>query len=30
VGTHEELLAGEGRYAALVFRDAETPALTES
>ncbi len=32
VGTHDELLARDGRYASLVFRDADTPAaaLTES
>jgi ATP-binding cassette subfamily B protein len=32
VGTHDDLLARDGRYASLVFRDADTPAaaLTES
>ena len=32
MGTHDELLARGGRYASLVFRDADTPAsaLTES
>ena len=29
VGAHEDLLARGGRYASLVFRDADTPALVE-